>query len=232
MITSNTPASATIGKATGSIANIRVLLPDQRAIVIRSVFEDAYNCMKSGQLIRQVINKIQESIDFNKYPYTGNRRPVYGFASRKQSEFAWKVDFKTIKADAEKRAQPHRDKEADYKQRASRLESSVKQLKEDLKTVANTQTKATLNEQIKQQTKEAKSLKAKADTEKKAADAIYWPIYNLDIDNPHIGEQVSHDPDELLSQYAAQQQEMAETRRLLKDILAQALSGESEKEAE
>ena len=39
---------------------------DKRAYVIRSVFEDAYNYMKSGQLIRQVINKIQEGIDFNK----------------------------------------------------------------------------------------------------------------------------------------------------------------------
>jgi type I restriction enzyme M protein len=39
---------------------------DQRAYVIRSVFEDAYNYMKSGQLIRQVINKIQEGVDFNK----------------------------------------------------------------------------------------------------------------------------------------------------------------------
>jgi type I restriction enzyme M protein len=39
---------------------------DQRAYVIRSVFEDAYNYMKSGQLIRQVINKIQEGVDFNR----------------------------------------------------------------------------------------------------------------------------------------------------------------------
>lgn len=39
---------------------------DKRAYVIRSVFEDAYNYMKSGQLIRQVINKIQEGVDFNK----------------------------------------------------------------------------------------------------------------------------------------------------------------------
>jgi type I restriction enzyme M protein len=39
---------------------------DQRGYVIRSVFEDAYNYMKSGQLIRQVINKIQEGVDFNK----------------------------------------------------------------------------------------------------------------------------------------------------------------------
>ncbi|QRY70288.1 SAM-dependent DNA methyltransferase [Ensifer sp. PDNC004] len=35
-----------------------------RAIVIRSAFEDAYNYMKNGTLIRQVINKIND-IDFN-----------------------------------------------------------------------------------------------------------------------------------------------------------------------
>ncbi|RXE47627.1 type I restriction-modification system subunit M [Chromohalobacter israelensis] len=38
---------------------------DARAAVIRSVFEDAYNYMKSGHLLRQVINRIQEGIDFN-----------------------------------------------------------------------------------------------------------------------------------------------------------------------
>jgi type I restriction enzyme M protein len=36
----------------------------QRAMVIRDIFEDAYNYMKSGTLMRQVINKICE-IDFN-----------------------------------------------------------------------------------------------------------------------------------------------------------------------
>ena len=36
-----------------------------RALVVRNVFEDAYNYMKSGQLIRQVVNKINE-IDFNR----------------------------------------------------------------------------------------------------------------------------------------------------------------------
>ncbi|EDY86974.1 type I restriction-modification system, M subunit [gamma proteobacterium HTCC5015] len=39
---------------------------DRRAIVIRNVFEDAYNYMKSGQLLRQVINKMEEGINFNK----------------------------------------------------------------------------------------------------------------------------------------------------------------------
>lgn len=36
-----------------------------RGIVVRSVFEDAYNYMKNGTLIRQVVNKIND-IDFNR----------------------------------------------------------------------------------------------------------------------------------------------------------------------
>src|SRR5258706_11546162 len=36
----------------------------EKRAVVRSVFEDAYNYMKSGQLMRQVINKIEE-INFN-----------------------------------------------------------------------------------------------------------------------------------------------------------------------
>ena len=39
---------------------------DDMAFVIRSVFEDAYNYMKSGTLMRQVINKINTAFDFNK----------------------------------------------------------------------------------------------------------------------------------------------------------------------
>ncbi|MFC2969493.1 N-6 DNA methylase [Acidimangrovimonas pyrenivorans] len=41
-----------------------LLAATPRARVVRSVFEDAYNYMKSGQLMRQVINKINE-VDFN-----------------------------------------------------------------------------------------------------------------------------------------------------------------------
>ena len=37
----------------------------QRRALVKSVFEDAYQYMKSGTLLRQVINKLQEDIDFN-----------------------------------------------------------------------------------------------------------------------------------------------------------------------
>ncbi|MBI5329386.1 MAG: SAM-dependent DNA methyltransferase [Betaproteobacteria bacterium] len=50
--------------------------------------------------------------------------------------------------------------------------------------------------------------------------------YNLDIKNPHVGEQVSHDPDELLAQYRRLMDEVAETRNALKQQLMAALGGQ------
>jgi len=48
-----------------SLKNLSVAADNRRSLLIRSAFEDAYNYMKSGTLIRQVVNKINE-IDFNK----------------------------------------------------------------------------------------------------------------------------------------------------------------------
>ncbi|WP_244971117.1 type I restriction-modification system subunit M [Tissierella pigra] len=39
---------------------------DKRALIVKSVFEDSYNYMKSGTLLRQLINKLNE-IDFDEY---------------------------------------------------------------------------------------------------------------------------------------------------------------------
>ena len=47
--------------------------------------------------------------------------------------------------------------------------------------------------------------------------------YNLDCKNPHIGEQEIHDPDVLLSQYQAMQNDIAALRGQLKNILNEAL---------
>jgi type I restriction enzyme M protein len=38
---------------------------NEQGKVVGSVFEDAYNYMKSGTLLRQVINTIQQDVDFN-----------------------------------------------------------------------------------------------------------------------------------------------------------------------
>ena len=61
---------------------------------------------------------------------------------------------------------------------------------------------------------------------KVAIEDIVARNYNLDIKNPHVGEQVSHDPEELLQKYQQQQKDINGLRNQLKDILNRALSGE------
>lgn len=49
--------------------------------------------------------------------------------------------------------------------------------------------------------------------------------YNLDIKNPHVGEQISHDPVKLLKLYQEQQDGIQTLRDQLKFILSAALNG-------
>lgn len=48
--------------------------------------------------------------------------------------------------------------------------------------------------------------------------------YNLDIKNPHEEEVIVHDPNQLLADFQAQQEEIGELRNQIKDILTAALS--------
>lgn len=74
---------------------------------------------------------------------------------------------------------------------------------------------------------EADGFAAREETEQAwqvSIDDIIARNFNLDIKNPHVGEQISHDPVELLSQYNQQQQQIQNLRDQLKGILAAALS--------
>lgn len=52
--------------------------------------------------------------------------------------------------------------------------------------------------------------------------------FNLDIKNPHVGEIISHNPQELLSDYAKQQGDIQALRDQLKGILSEALSNQEQ----
>jgi len=53
--------------------------------------------------------------------------------------------------------------------------------------------------------------------------------YNLDISNPHVGEQISHDLDVLLATYKGEQKKITDLRGQLKAILADALNNKGSK---
>jgi type I restriction enzyme M protein len=58
---------------------------------------------------------------------------------------------------------------------------------------------------------------------KVSIDEVIARNFNLDIKNPHVGEQIIHDPDQLLADFTTQQQQIGELRNQLKAILADAL---------
>jgi len=85
---------------------------------------------------------------------------------------------------------------------------------------------------------EGKSISAKTKRKNRQENQYAWKVdiqeiidrnYNLDIKNPHVEEQVSHDPEELLAQYNEQQTEIGKLRDQLKGILADALNAQGEK---
>lgn len=75
---------------------------------------------------------------------------------------------------------------------------------------------------------EADGFKKRQETEQAwqvSLDEIIARNYNLDIKNPHVAEQIVHDPEELLAAYAQQQADIQRLRDQLKGILADALAG-------
>ena len=56
-----------------------------------------------------------------------------GFAARTESKQAWKIDFKTLKQDAEAKAKPHWDKAESLSNEASVLVNQIKDLRDSIK---------------------------------------------------------------------------------------------------
>jgi len=135
------------------------------------------------------------------------------FSARVETEQAWKLDFASLKADAERRAKPHLQQAEQLKQQASALNSEIKSLAKD-----------TPDEQISALKQQLDTLNQQAKEQQQAGDSIYNAIFNLDAKNPHKVEQFSHDPAVLLEQYATEKQEINDLRQQLKAILDMALS--------
>lgn len=192
------------------------------------------------------------------------------FADRVENKFAWKLDFKTKREQAEAAAQPYWDKaeqiraNAGLKRRqakylsdslngrrndpalAAYLKEQLIDLQDDYKK-ADTDGQTYLSELIEelQSAIEHKStqqitvlldnsvihlrdvadgLDLQARDAQAAGDRIYWPIFNLDIKNPSVPKEETHDPDLLLEKYKKLLGEIEETENQLKSELAAALA--------
>lgn len=147
-----------------------------------------------------------------------------GFAERVESEFAWKIDFKTKKLEAEAAAKPHWDKAEQLNNQAAALDNQSKDLKSSLTGVTDAVQRKQVDEQILVLREQADTLRLAARDAQTAGDRLYWPIYNLDIKNPNAAADEIHDPDVLLQKYKELLGQIEDTQNQLKGELAAALS--------
>lgn len=146
------------------------------------------------------------------------------FADRVENEFAWKVDFKTRREQAEAAAQPHWDRAEQLGNQASTLENRVRDLRDSIKGVSNAKQRQPVEDEIDTLRTQADSLRLQARDAQAAGDRLYWPIYNLDLKNPNSPEEETHDPDVLLDKYKTLLGQIEETENRLKSELAAALA--------
>lgn len=147
-----------------------------------------------------------------------------GFADRVESEFAWKVDFRAKREQAEAAAKPHWTRAEQLNNQASDLESEMRSLRESIKGVSDVRQRKPVEDEIEMLRPQAEALRLQARDAQAAGDRLYWPIYNLDVKNPNAPEEESHDPDVLLEKYRTLLGQIEETEYRLKRELAAALA--------
>ena len=100
---------------------------------------------------------------------------------RVENEQAWKIDFKTLIEEAVAEATPHWDAAREANTRAHKLERQAKETKDELRgNSKDAAQKAKLQAQLDELDAAATNERKIQMTEQNAADAIYWPLFNLD----------------------------------------------------
>jgi type I restriction enzyme M protein len=146
------------------------------------------------------------------------------FTDRVENEFAWKVDFKTKREQAEAAAAPHWQRAENLNNAAAKLEGEASDLRKSLVGTADAAYREKIDDQIANLRAQAEPLRLQARDAQAAGDRIYWPIFNLDIKNPNTPEEETHNPNLLLEKYKKLMGEIEETENQLKSELAAALA--------
>ncbi len=139
------------------------------------------------------------------------------WSAREEGPQAWKLDFAAKRTAVLEAATPLWQKAEDERAAAMALSKPIREVEQDI-AVAGSDQKAVLQVRLRE-------LKARQQTHEQAAkaaqaegDALYWPIYNLDLKNPNAKAGLEHaDPKDLIASMRGHE---AEVMRLLGEIEA------------
>ena len=134
---------------------------------------------------------------------------------REEGQQAWKLDFAARKAVALATATPHWQRAETERASALALGKPLRDLELALSKTANGD-KAELQAQQRALKAKQQAHEANAKTAQAQGDALYWPIYNLDLKNPNARQGLEHaDPKDLVAAMRAKEQDVL---RLLTEI--------------
>jgi type I restriction enzyme M protein len=138
--------------------------------------------------------------------------------AREEGPQAWKVDFAAKRAAAVEAATPHWQRAEAERSASLALAKPLRTLEQDIAAVANASQKARLQDRLRTTKAEQQAHEQAAKAAQGQGDALYWPIYNLDLKNPRAKAGLAHaDPKDLI---AAMRGHEAEVMRLLGEIEA------------
>ena len=137
--------------------------------------------------------------------------------AREERPQAWKVDFASKHTAAVKAATPYWQRAEDLRNSALAMGKPIRELEQAAQGAANGE-KAGLQERLRALKGEQQACEQAAKAAQAEGDALYWPIYNLDLKNPNARSELEHaDPKDLI---ASMRSHEAEVMRLLGEIEA------------
>jgi len=134
--------------------------------------------------------------------------------AREESPQAWKIDFAAKRTTAIDAATPHWQRAEAERAAALALGKPLRQLEQDIS--AEKGNKSALQERLRTLKAQQQAHEQTAKSAQAEGDALYWPIYNLDLKNPHAKAGLEHaDPKDLIARMRGHE---AEVMRLLGEI--------------
>lgn len=136
---------------------------------------------------------------------------------REEGPQAWRVDFAAKRTGAVEAATPHWQRAEAERASALALGKPLRELDQSISNAANGD-KAALQDRLRVLKAEQQAHEQAAKSAQAEGDALYWPIYNLDLKNPHVRAGLEHaDPKDLI---ASMRSHEVEVMRLLAEIEA------------
>ena len=137
--------------------------------------------------------------------------------AREESPQAWKVDFAAKRSAAIDAATPHWQRAEAERTAALALGKPIREVEQGIAAVNGEKgNKSALQDRLRTLKAQQQNHEQTAKSAQAEGDALYWPIYNLDLKNPHAKAGLEHaDPKELIARMRGHE---AEVMRLLGEI--------------